>query len=461
MDKKNPAAFLFTLFLGLAISVFVIKGNFSPQILGILVFCIIFIPTLIKPDIGFIILIVSMLFSPEVIAGTTTRRAISIRTEDIMLLVVILAWLLRTALNKNIAGAFRMKMTKPLFSYIAICICSTLFAALSGGIDVKHSFFSILKYLEYFVLFVMVKDNLKKMRQVKVMMAVFFLTALLVAVSSHFSIQHKIALGEHFFRLGPPVETRGGGESGTLGGYLLFMMAIAGGFLMYEKSTLKKTFLVVLELLMLRALLYTLSRGSYLALAAIPILFVSLAKKRRIILFYTLGIITLLTVIFMPKMVNERISSTIMMKENAAGSSYVEWEDSPKERLASWKNVIFEKFPKSPLFGHGVGRFFIDSQIFTTLSEVGLIGLSIFIWVLFTLFRMAQDTLNTDVVYNDAFGSGLTTGFLVGFIALLIHSISCNTFIIISIMEPFWFIAAIVLSLPRLLKQGEGLDVVE
>ena len=41
--------------------------------------------------------------------------------------------------------------------------------------------------------------------------------------------------------------------------------------------------------------------------------------------------------------------------------------------------------------------------------------------------------------------------FLAGFIGLLFHSIGSNTFIIIRVMEPFWFLAALVVSLPKLL----------
>ena len=48
---------------------------------------------------------------------------------------------------------------------------------------------------------------------------------------------------------------------------------------------------------------------------------------------------------------------------------------------------------------------------------------------------------------------GLVIGFIAGFIGLLVHAVGANTFIIVRIMEPFWFTAAIVFALPKLEAQ--------
>jgi hypothetical protein len=48
---------------------------------------------------------------------------------------------------------------------------------------------------------------------------------------------------------------------------------------------------------------------------------------------------------------------------------------------------------------------------------------------------------------QDDWERGLTLGFLAGFIGLLVHGFAAGTFIIVRIMEPFWFLAAIVVML--------------
>jgi len=51
---------------------------------------------------------------------------------------------------------------------------------------------------------------------------------------------------------------------------------------------------------------------------------------------------------------------------------------------------------------------------------------------------------------GDPLHRGISMGFLAGFIELLVHSIGANTFIIVRIMEPFWFVTGMVAMIPEL-----------
>lgn len=436
--------------LGLTVAFFTTSAHFDIKSVGVLVFFLVFIPTLIKPDIGFIIIVVSALFSPDMILGATSAREITVRIEDVFLLVVILAWFLRSVFTKNIYSAFQTKITGPFFAYIFVCILSTIFAAVFNQIDLAHSFFVILKYLEYFLLFLIVKDNIKTLKQAKIFVVVFFLTAFFVSIHANVYIHEQITAGSQFFRTAPPVATRAGGEAGTLGGYLLFMMAIASGLLLHLRAPILKVILMCLLGIMGRAFIYTLSRGSYIAFVLMVIAFIFFSRK--IILVYITAAIAALLMVTMPQMARDRITQTAAIREDASGR-YVELEESPRDRLESWKLVLSTRFPASPLFGHGVAKFFIDGQFFLILCETGLAGLALFICVLVGLFKEAKRILTINIVKNDQFGSGLSLGFLAGFVGLLTQAISTNTFIIIRIMEPFWFMAAIVFSLPDLLER--------
>ncbi|MDD5237709.1 MAG: O-antigen ligase family protein [Candidatus Omnitrophica bacterium] len=453
MDKNKLIVYFLLLTFGLALSFFTITSNLDFKITASLIFLLIFIPTLIKPEIGLVIIIVSMLFSPEVILGKTASREITLRIEDIFLLVVILASLIKTAFTKDIGGIFKTKLTLPFFLYIGACVLSTLLASISSDMKIRNSFFSILKYLEYFLFFLIAKDNIKTLKQAKVFVAIFLLVSLIVAFYSNVFVQKQLESGAEFFRVAPPVETRKGGEAGTLGGYLVFMMAIAAGLLLYLRPLSIKIFLICLIALMFRPFLYTLSRGSYLAF--FPAIFALVFFSKKITFAYASVFFLIIIILFMPSMVKKRISETIIAKQDVQ-KSYMELEVSPKERIESYKNVLFKRFPASPIFGYGVGRYFIDGQIFLTLCEVGLLGLIFFIWVLVRLFREARKVFYTALVKNDDFAKGLSVGFLSGFVGLLFHSLSANTFIIIRIMEPFWFMAAILICLPQLMEQEEA-----
>lgn len=437
--------------LGLTIALLTISENFDIKIVGIIIFFLIFIPSIIEPNIGFVIIIVSILFSPDLILGMAATREITVRIEDVFLLIVILAWFARAVFTKQIYPVFQTRLTRPFFLYIFACILSTIFASIVSEIDLVLSFFSILKYFEYFMFFLIVKNYMKTLGQAKIFILVFLLTALFVSLYANSYINKMHEAGYTFFRTAPPVETRGGGQAGTLGGYLLFLIAISTGLLIYLKNPILKVSLAGLAALMFKAFAYTLSRGSYLAF--LPMLIALIFLSRKYLLVYVLIAISLLYAATMPAMIRNRITETVTLKESEEGPPAVEFEESPKARLESWKYVLSTRFPESPIFGHGVSKFFIDGQFFLTLCESGLIGLMLFIWVIVSLFKEGWRVLLLDIVRENQFAIGLTVGFLAGFAGLLIQALSTNTFIIIRIMEPFWFIAAIVLSLPKLLEQ--------
>src|SRR3972149_5960143 len=67
---------------------------------------VIFMVTFIKAEWGLYILIFSMLLSPEIVVGDTARtsltRGLTLRLEDLLLVVIGLSWLARYAVLKDI-----------------------------------------------------------------------------------------------------------------------------------------------------------------------------------------------------------------------------------------------------------------------------------------------------------------------------------------------------------------------
>ena len=85
------------------------------------------------------------------------------------------------------------------------------------------------------------------------------------------------------------------------------------------------------------------------------------------------------------------------------------------------------------------------------MNETGIIGALAFFYLLFSIFQTAMTSLRQ---VSTEWGKGLCIGFLAGFGALLFHAIGANTFIIVRIMEPFWFFAGMVTVLPAV-ERGE------
>jgi O-antigen ligase len=150
----------------------------------------------------------------------------------------------------------------------------------------------------------------------------------------------------------------------------------------------------------------------------------------------------------MPEKVNSRVKESFQPgKTYTVLGKRITVDESTAERIDAWQ-IAFEKLGKQPVFGYGIpAASVIDNQFTRVMVETGILGTLAYLWIIATIFRLAYRSYVT--IQND-FAKGLSLGFLCGFIGLLAHSFSAATFIIIRIMEPFWFIAAMVIILPEL-----------
>jgi len=241
------------------------------------------------------------------------------------------------------------------------------------------------------------------------------------------------------------------GEPNTFGGYLLFMGAVAGGLLAKADNSKAKQILAVLILCIIPPFLFTQSRSSYLA--AVPALLVlGFMADRRMIILGLLAVSLMVSPLFLPKAVTDRIMFTFEQPEESGqikiGS--IRLDTSTSARLVSWKKAIRD-YPKHPLLGYGVtGYKFVDAQFPRILIETGILGLVAFLYLLYSIFRV---TLNNLKELKTPYFQGLGIGFMAGFVGLIVHAIGANTFIIVRIMEPFWFFVGIITVLPMLERQ--------
>jgi len=139
----------------------------------------------------------------------------------------------------------------------------------------------------------------------------------------------------------------------------------------------------------------------------------------------------------------ERLSYTFTQPTHSSQIQVadIRLDTSTSARLRSWQDALKDT-AKHPIFGFGVtGYGFVDAQYPRVLAETGIIGLFSFILLLLAILKYGVTIFRgtTDVLYE-----GLSMGFLAGFIGLLVHAVGANTFIIVRIMEPFWFVLGIV-----------------
>jgi O-antigen ligase len=174
-------------------------------------------------------------------------------------------------------------------------------------------------------------------------------------------------------------------------------------------------------------------------------------SKRKLVVIIPLIFLVIVTAFLLPSTVKERALYTVNQRaeEGQLKVGGVRIDTSTSARLISWKNVLTRDFIEQPILGYGVtGYSFIDAQYPRVLAETGLLGLFFFIALMVAIYRNALQPWRRYA--DDPFYRGVSTGFLAGFFAMLAHAIGANTFIIVRIMEPFWFLTAIVIMIPQI-----------
>jgi hypothetical protein len=408
----------------------------------------VFVVVFIKTEFGLYLIVFSMLLSPQFGTGGTLAegRRLIIRSEDILLLVVALSWFAKTAVNKELGLTLKTPLNRPILAYLVATALATLVGYATGTVQGLGGFFYVLKYFEYFVVYFMVVNNLGDRPQVWRLVAAAFLTAVIVSLIG----ASQIPSGA---RVSAPFEGKEG-EPNTLGGYLLLMLAIAGGIALETTRIRVRVACLGLVALMGLPFAYTLSRASFLG---VPFVLGTLAvfstRRKVVIVALLLAVVASpLLLTLLPAPVVNRLLYTFQPETGQATVKLgrVAFDPSTSARLISVQSAL-AGWAKRPFLGYGVTGFaFMDAQYARTLVETGIVGLGAFLWLAWSVFRSGVGSIRA---LADGDERGLALGFVAGLVGLLVHAIGANTFIIVRIMEPFWFFAAVVIALPALAAQ--------
>ena len=386
------------------------------------------------------VIIFSMLLSPELgIGASAGARPVTIRFEDILLILVGFAWLARSAYQKDVGLIRPSPLNWPIAAYTLAAVLATLISGWLDEIDWLRALLFLAKYIEYFVLYFLVLNTVRNRTDIRNYLIAAFVTCVIVSIVG-------IAQIPTDQRVSAPFEGEIG-EPNTFGGYLVFMLALTSGFYLMASSLRERALWLGMGALITLPLLYTLSRSSWLAAGAMGLALMWLSPRKGPLLAAA-AIALALSPVVLPHQVVERMAYTLEQPPEPGQIRVGEarLDTSLSARIRSWQYGL-EGWAKRPLTGHGVASYgFMDAQYVRILVETGLIGLAALGWLMINIFRMARARLHQA---KDRFAIALSLGYLAGFVALLAHGIGANTFIIVRIMEPFWLVTALVVALPQ------------
>jgi len=339
-----------------------------------------------------------------------------------------LGFFLNTPLNKHIRN------------YVIACVIATAWGMMSGRVNYKSGFFFVLKYIEYFIVYFMAVNNIHERKQIKNFAIAMIASCVIVSIIG-------IAQIPSGARVSAPFEGEVG-EPNTFGGYLVLMLSMIGGLFLTSESNKEKTIYVFISMLIMLPLMFTLSRSSWIALLPMYIVLIIYSEKKKLLIA---GLVLALSFgpFLLPGDVTKRILTTTkqQIQKGQKKIGGVRIDTSASARIESWQEALSD-FTAHPILGYGVtGYRFLDAQYPKVLIDTGILGFAAFAMMLIALVRQGIHSFHT---VTDRFYKGLSIGFIAGTAAMITHGIGSNTFIIVRIMEPYWFFAAIVILLPTI-----------
>jgi len=170
--------------------------------------------------------------------------------------------------------------------------------------------------------------------------------------------------------------------------------------------------------------------------------------SRRFIILAVLAALLASSTFVMPDKVLERVTHTFQKDSGelitvAGRETGLRVDKSTHERFLVWRKVRFILTLSLPfaLLGAGVSwESVLDSQYARVFLETGLLGAIAFAFLLYRLLRTAREAYRWT---DDWVGRGVGIGVFAATLALMAHAIGTISFLIVRIMEPYWFLVAI------------------
>lgn len=396
---------------------------------------------------GLAIMCVAMLFSPEIGLGAVGSRLVAVRIEDLLIPVLFLAWIARAAIWRRTGWLTPSPLNRPIFFLLVLSLVSTLLGFFRGWVELLPAFFHIGKTVEFFLIFYLFLGYARTERQIKIFLFFGLVTVALLALYTLWQVPQAEIFTDN--RITAPFEGRP--NPGTAGGYMAFFLIILLSLLINEPRPLAKWGIGLLALLVFIPFLFTFSRTSYAAFLGGVTIVSIVAKKKWLGVLIALSL--LLSPLLLPLAVKERIAFTWEDAKNPRRVLGVDY--SFQERIFSFERSWNAVRTTNPLMGLGVTSWeYPDNQYARTLHELGILGLVLWLWIYLRLFKIGR------WLYF-SLGPGLLKGFALGYSAgvacILLHGFGSATFYVVRIMEPFWFISGLAVSL-YLIKVREGME---
>lgn len=373
--------------------------------------------------------------------------------DELLFIIIVGILLVRTGLQKLSPQGTGLLV--PFLLYL----CVYVFLFIIKSPEISAAVEGLRVYLQYILWFFVAANLLFSRSQFKWLCDVFLLVVFMVALHGVYQYYIGVEIPTSWYdsKVETSITTRVFsiiGSPNILGSLMVLAIPIALASLLASKSYLKKFVYGGVFLAMLACLVFTFSRGAWLALGFTVIL-MGLWLDRRII--WGLLIVAILTPVLMPSVYDRLayMTTSEYIASSERGGRLGRWTQT----LATWQGA--------PATGVGLGRFggavaarfypddsfYADNFYLKTGAEAGWMGLISLLLLVVTGLRLARSSLDKiDDPYTLALGLGVLTGLL----GILAHNAVENIFEVPMMATYFWFFLGLLVALPRITTGAGG-----
>lgn len=423
---------------------------------------IVFLATLIRPEVGLYLLIMAVPF------GSVREIAISgltVGAAEALVGLVLAAWLAKMIAAREV-NIIHPPLVLPLLIFLGAILLS-----LTGALSLKYSFKEILKWLEVLGIYLFVANAVER-EQARVVVLVMLLAGIGQALLGFYQFFGRVG-PQAFVILGGFVRAYGTFEQpNPYGGYLGLVLPLAFGVLLgtrtldirtlgirkfvnsggrHESTNPESTNLRVTDFLLAllglatmgAALIMSWSRGAWLGFAAAFVIMTLAYSRRRWALFALLCLLTALVLLLgsvqaLPQPIVQRFTDFLPYLRifDVREVELTEANYAVLERMAHWQ-AAWGMFNDRPWLGVGIGNYepvysayslpgwteplgHAHNYYLNIAAEAGLIGLAAYLvlwaaalWQAFKVIRATQ---------------GYWRGIAVGILGVLTHLAVHNFF---------------------------------
>ena len=368
--------------------------------------------------------------------------------------LLIFAYLVKKILRKERLFV-RTAISKPMLFFFTLTVLS-----LVNSIDYRDSLKGgILRLVQFIFIFFIMAEEVRDKRHIRriVLSIAFGLT-----LSSVDAIW-QVFTGRDFIRHYRPVvniglvrATASFKDANTFGIYLSAIAPLIFGLTLYYLRGMKKVLFVFVSLAGLAAIALTYSRPTLLAIYA-ALFFLGLIRKDKVLIGVLL-IVTLIAPFILPASVKD------WAKQVDYNPLRFMCND---DRIAAYRNSL-NMLKAHPIIGVGANTYmknykqykeypeyrnivtldymYAHNNFLHMAAEIGLIGLGIFFWLLYKLFR---EYMNIYHFLNNDFLKTVLLSLSACLIAFLVNGLTESSLYYSRVAVLFWYLAGFSLSLKR------------